>query len=84
VATVCVPELAWPEHLIGQEAIVEAVADRRRGLPHLDRGLRVMRNTEVATRRMVQSLDDTLAERSFGQIVAAGQPLCYLREAGSW
>jgi 1,3,6,8-tetrahydroxynaphthalene synthase len=66
VATVCVPELAWPEHLILQEAMVEAVADRRRGLPHLDRGLQVMRNTEVATRRMVQSLDDTLAERGFG------------------
>ena len=66
MATVCVPELAWPEHLILQEAMVEAVADRRRGLPHLDRGLQVMRNTEVATRRMVQSLGDTLAERGFG------------------
>jgi hypothetical protein len=64
--------------------MVEALAERRRGLPHLDRGLQVMRNTEVATRRMVQSLDDTLAEWSFGQIVAAGHALCYLREAGPW
>src|SRR5262245_57932387 len=46
--------------------MVEAVADRRRGLPHLDRGLQVMRTTEVATRRMVRSLDDTLAEQTFG------------------
>jgi 1,3,6,8-tetrahydroxynaphthalene synthase len=66
MATVCVPELAWPDHLILQEAMVEAVADRRRGLPHLDRGLQVMRNTEVATRRMVRSLDDTLAGQGFG------------------
>ena len=66
MATVCVPELAWPDHLILQEAMVEAVAERRRGLPHLDRGLQVMRNTEVATRRMVRSLDDTLGEQSFG------------------
>ena len=63
MATVCVPELAWPDHLILQEAMVEAVANRRRGLPHLDRGLQVMRNTEVATRRMVQPLDDTLGAR---------------------
>jgi 1,3,6,8-tetrahydroxynaphthalene synthase len=66
MATVCVPELAWPEHLILQEAMVEAVADRHRGLPHLERGLQVMRNTEVATRRMVQPLDDTLGARGFG------------------
>jgi 1,3,6,8-tetrahydroxynaphthalene synthase len=66
VATVCAPELVWPDHLIRQEAMVEAVAGRRRGLPHLDRGLQVMRNTEVATRRMLRSLDDTLTEQGFG------------------
>jgi 1,3,6,8-tetrahydroxynaphthalene synthase len=67
MATVCAPELVWPDHLIGQEAMVTAVADRRRGLPHLDRGLQVMRNTQVATRRMLRSLDDTLDEQSFGE-----------------
>jgi 1,3,6,8-tetrahydroxynaphthalene synthase len=67
MATVCVPELAWPDHLIAQEAMVAAVADRRRGLPHLDRGLQVMRNTEVATRRMLRSLEDTLDEQPFGE-----------------
>jgi 1,3,6,8-tetrahydroxynaphthalene synthase len=66
MATVCAPELVWPDHLIGQEAMVTAVADRRRGLPHLDRGLQVMRNAQVATRRMLRSLDDTLDEQSFG------------------
>jgi len=66
MATVCAPELVWPDHLILQESMVQAVADRRRGLPHLDRGLQVMRNTEVATRRMVRSLDDTLHHQSFG------------------
>jgi 1,3,6,8-tetrahydroxynaphthalene synthase len=69
MATVCAPELVWPEHVIGQEQMVAAVADRQAGLPHLDRGLQVMRNTEVATRRMVRSLDDTLGDdgdQSFG------------------
>jgi 1,3,6,8-tetrahydroxynaphthalene synthase len=66
MATVCVPELVWPDHLIVQEAMVEAVADSCQGLPHLDRGLQVMRNTEVATRRMVRPLHDTLAEQGFG------------------
>ncbi|HZD72308.1 MAG TPA: 3-oxoacyl-[acyl-carrier-protein] synthase III C-terminal domain-containing protein [Actinomycetota bacterium] len=67
MATVCAPELAWPDHLIAQEAMVAAVADRRRDLPHLDRGLQVMRNTEVATRRMLRSLEETLDERPFGE-----------------
>ncbi|HZD72936.1 MAG TPA: 3-oxoacyl-[acyl-carrier-protein] synthase III C-terminal domain-containing protein [Actinomycetota bacterium] len=67
MATVCAPELVWPDHLIAQEAMVAAVADRRRGLPHLDRGLQVMRNTEVATRRMLRSLEDTLDEQPFGE-----------------
>jgi 1,3,6,8-tetrahydroxynaphthalene synthase len=66
MATVCAPELVWPDHLILQDAILEAVADRCHGLPHLGRGLEVMRNTEVATRRMVRSLHDTLAQAGFG------------------
>jgi 1,3,6,8-tetrahydroxynaphthalene synthase len=66
MATVCTPELVWPDHLIAQEAMVTAVAERRGGLPHLDRGLQVMRNTEVATRHMLRPLEDTLAEQSFG------------------
>jgi 1,3,6,8-tetrahydroxynaphthalene synthase len=66
VATVCAPELVWPDHLILQEAMVTAVADRWQGLPHLDRGLQVMRNTEVASRHMVRSLGDTLGEQGFG------------------
>jgi 1,3,6,8-tetrahydroxynaphthalene synthase len=66
MATVCSPELVWPEHAIGQEAILAAVADRHAGLPHLDRGLEVMRSTEVATRRMIRSLDDTLGDDRFG------------------
>ena len=66
MATVCAPELVWPEHVIGQDAMVAAVAGRRAGLPHLGRGLEVMRNTEVATRRMVRSLDDTLDDTLAG------------------
>jgi 1,3,6,8-tetrahydroxynaphthalene synthase len=65
MATVCAPELVWPEHLILQDAMVAAVADRCTGLPHLGRGLEVMRNTAVATRRMVRSLDDTLGADGF-------------------
>ena len=63
MATVCAPELVWPDHLIPQDAMVQAVADRRRGLPHLDRGLQVMRNTQVTTRHMLRSLDDTLDDQ---------------------
>ena len=66
MATVCTPELVWPDHVIGQEQMVNAVSDRQAGLPHLDRGLQVMRNTEVATRRMIRSLDDTLGDDGFG------------------
>lgn len=66
MATVCAPELVWPDHLVTQEAMVAAVARRHGGLPDLDRGLQVMRNTEVATRRMLGSLEETLAERTFG------------------
>ena len=62
----CVPALVWPDHPVHQDAMVRAVADRCRGLPHLDRGLRVMRNTEVATRRMVRPLEDTVGEVGFG------------------
>jgi 1,3,6,8-tetrahydroxynaphthalene synthase len=66
MATVCVPELVWPDHLVPQEAMVEAVARRRSGLPHLERGLKVMRNTEVAARHLLRPLDDTLDDHGFG------------------
>jgi 1,3,6,8-tetrahydroxynaphthalene synthase len=65
MATVCAPALVWPDQVIPQEEMVQAVADRHHGLPHLDRGLQVMRNAQVATRRMLRSMDDTLAEQSF-------------------
>jgi 1,3,6,8-tetrahydroxynaphthalene synthase len=66
MATVCAPELVWPDHLIAQEAMITAVGHRHRGLPRLDRGLQVMRNTGVATRRLLRSLHDTVTEQSFG------------------
>jgi hypothetical protein len=84
MATVRACELAWPDHLTRQGAMVAAVAERDQGLLHLDGGVRVMRNTKVTTRQMIQSLDETLAEQEFGQIISAGQPLRLLRETGPW
>ena len=66
MATVCAPALVWPDHLISQQAMAHAVADRHRGLPHLDRGLQVILNTEVATRHLIRPLADTLQPGPFG------------------
>jgi 1,3,6,8-tetrahydroxynaphthalene synthase len=66
MATICQPALVWPEHLISQEAMVQALADRHQGLPHLRRGLQVMRNTHVGTRRMIRPLAATLDAGGFG------------------
>jgi 1,3,6,8-tetrahydroxynaphthalene synthase len=66
MATICAPALVWPEHLIPQQAMAQAIADRHHGLPHLDRGLQVIHNTEVATRHMVRPLEETLEPAPFG------------------
>jgi 1,3,6,8-tetrahydroxynaphthalene synthase len=66
MATICAPALAWPDHLIPQQAMAQAVAERHPGLPHLDRGLQVIHNTQVATRHMIRPLEQTLQEAPFG------------------
>jgi 1,3,6,8-tetrahydroxynaphthalene synthase len=66
MATICAPAVVWPDHLILQEAMAGAIAERHRGLPHLDRGLQVIHNTEVATRHMIRPLQETLEPAPFG------------------
>jgi 1,3,6,8-tetrahydroxynaphthalene synthase len=66
MATVCAPALVWPDHQVGQQDMREAIAQRHQGLPHLDRGLEVIANTQVRTRHMIRPLDQTLAEVGFG------------------
>jgi len=67
VATVCAPSLVWPDHLIPQQAMADAIAEQYQGLPQLDRGLQVIHNTEVRTRHMLRPLAETLAASTFGQ-----------------
>jgi 1,3,6,8-tetrahydroxynaphthalene synthase len=66
VATICAPALVWPDHRIPQRAMAQAIADRHRGLPQLDRGLQVINNTGVATRHLVRPLAETLEPAPFG------------------
>ncbi len=66
MATVCAPSLVWPDHVVPQHAMAEAIASQHRGLPHLDRGLQVVHNTEVSTRHMLRPLEQTLSDTGFG------------------
>lgn len=66
MATICPPALAWPDHQITQRAMRAAIAHHHQGLPHLDRGLEVIANTQVSSRYMLQPLEATLAATSFG------------------
>ncbi|HZD70201.1 MAG TPA: type III polyketide synthase, partial [Actinomycetes bacterium] len=66
MATVRAPSLVWPDHLISQPAMAEAIAAEHHGLPHLDRGLQVLDNTEVRSRYMLRPLRETLSDTGFG------------------
>jgi 1,3,6,8-tetrahydroxynaphthalene synthase len=66
MATVCLPALLWPDHEIPQQAMAEAIAAQHHDLPHLDRGLQVIGNTEVGTRWMLRPLEETLSDTGFG------------------
>jgi 1,3,6,8-tetrahydroxynaphthalene synthase len=66
MATVCTPAPVWPDHQIRQEAMARAIAERHRGVPHLERGLEVIHNTQVRIRYTIRSLEETLEPAPFG------------------
>ncbi|MFE7135545.1 type III polyketide synthase [Streptomyces sp. NPDC057638] len=70
------PAVAVPEHVITQKEIMGALGELFADVPHLERGLALMRSTTVETRNMVAGLEETLSAQPFGVRNAR-----YLREA---
>ncbi|MGW1975598.1 type III polyketide synthase [Streptomyces sp. NPDC001889] len=60
------PAVVVPEHVVTQDEIVTALGELFAGVPHVERGLDLMRSTTVETRNMVAGLRETLSARPFG------------------
>ncbi|MEU5161298.1 type III polyketide synthase [Streptomyces sp. NPDC020875] len=60
------PAVVLPEHQVTQEEIISALGDHFARIPHVERGLELMRSTTVRTRSLVADLPAMLASRSFG------------------
>jgi len=65
--TVVRPAVVLPDHVIAQEEVVAALAEHFAGVPHLQQGLDLMRNTTVRTRHLLVPLDEMLSPTSFGE-----------------
>ncbi|MFJ8233505.1 type III polyketide synthase [Streptomyces sp. NPDC094448] len=61
------PAVVLPEHVVTQEEIITALGDHFARIPHVERGLDLMRSTTVRTRSLVAGLPAMLAPRSFGR-----------------
>lgn len=60
MATLCRPAIAVPEHVITQEQTLELARELHAGHPQLGLALRLIANTGVRTRNLVQPIEDTL------------------------
>jgi 1,3,6,8-tetrahydroxynaphthalene synthase len=65
VATLCRPAIAVPEHLITREQTLELARTLHRDHPQLDLALRLIGNTGVQTRHVLQPIEDTLKHPGF-------------------
>ncbi|KIF73422.1 polyketide synthase [Streptomyces sp. 150FB] len=60
MATLCRPAIAVPEHVITQEQTLDLARELHAGHPQLGLALRLIANTGVRTRNLVQPIEDTL------------------------
>ncbi|MFI1019043.1 type III polyketide synthase [Streptomyces sp. NPDC020965] len=60
------PAVVVPEHVVTQDEIIAALGELFADVPHVERGLDLMRSTTVETRRMVAGLKEMLSDRPFG------------------
>ncbi|MEV7870530.1 type III polyketide synthase [Streptomyces sp. NPDC088124] len=65
MATLCRPAIAVPEHVITREQTLEFARTLHAGHPQLALALRLIGNTGVQTRHLVQPIEDTLRHPGF-------------------
>lgn len=67
MATLCRPAVSVPEHVIAMEQTLDLARSVHADHPQLDLALRLIRNTGVETRRIVQPIEETLKHPGFEQ-----------------
>ncbi|MEV5101207.1 type III polyketide synthase [Streptomyces massasporeus] len=65
MATLCRPSVSVPEHVITMEETLELARERHAGHPQLPLALRLIENTGVRTRHIVQPVEETLKHPGF-------------------
>ncbi|MEU0309793.1 MULTISPECIES: type III polyketide synthase [Streptomyces] len=65
MATLCRPAIAVPEHVITMQQTLELARETHHGHPQRDLVLRLIRNTGVQTRHLVQPIEETLKHPGF-------------------
>lgn len=65
MATLCRPSVAVPDHVITMEQTLELARETHAGHPQRDLVLRLIENTGVRTRHIVQPIEDTLRHPGF-------------------
>jgi 1,3,6,8-tetrahydroxynaphthalene synthase len=64
MATLCKPAVRVPEHVVTMEDMLAMAEQIHAGKPQLPLALRLIRNTSVAKRHIVQPVEATLAPRA--------------------
>lgn len=67
MATLCRPAVSVPEHVITMEETLELARSRHADHPQLPLALRLIENTGVRTRRIVQPIEETLRHPGFAE-----------------
>lgn len=65
MATLCRPAIAVPEHVITREQTLDLARELHAGHPQLKLALRLIANTGVRTRHLVQPIEETLRHPGF-------------------
>ena len=65
MATLCRPSVSVPEHVITMEETLELARSRHADHPQLALALRLIENTGVKTRHIVQPIEETLKHPGF-------------------
>ncbi|MCX5401471.1 type III polyketide synthase [Streptomyces sp. NBC_00102] len=65
MATLCRPAIAVPEHVITMQHTLDLARETHDGHPQRDLVLRLIRNTGVQTRHLVQPIEETLRHPGF-------------------
>ncbi|MGW1892687.1 type III polyketide synthase [Streptomyces sp. NPDC002004] len=67
MAVLCKPAVSVPEHVITMEETLELARSRHAGHPQLPLALRLIENTGVETRHIVQPIEETLKHPGFNE-----------------